>query len=78
MARRMMDMLRSSVWVHSCNVAPCARRLLASFCWAGAQGRGPPHVLSLGLGAAPAFRGMGVDQVTPHIRRAAENGERQP
>ena len=31
-------MLRSSLSANSCNVAPCARRLVASFCWLRAAG----------------------------------------
>jgi len=35
---------------------------VASFCWAGVR-EGAAHVLSLGVGAAPAFRRAGADQI---------------
>jgi hypothetical protein len=69
----MVDMLRSSLSANSCNVAPCARRLVASFCCVGVHwGRGAAHRLSTGLGPAPAFGGTGADQVALNIRQAAE------
>ena len=68
-------MLRSSLSANSCNVAPCARRLAAYFCWAGVrEGR---HVLSLGLGAASAFGGTGADKIALHVGEAAENRQHQ-
>jgi hypothetical protein len=54
------------------SVAPRARRLIASFCWAGVRGRGPPHGLSLSLGAASAFGCPGADKIALHVRQAAE------
>jgi hypothetical protein len=35
-------------------------------------------MLSTGLGAAPAFGGVGADQVALHVCQAAENGNHQP
>ena len=68
-------MLRSSLSANSCNVAPCARRLVAYFCWAGVREGG--HVLSLGLGAASAFGGTGADKIALHVGEAAENRQHQ-
>jgi hypothetical protein len=42
-----------------------------------AQGRGPPHLLSLGLGAASALGGAGADKIALHVRQSAENGNHQ-
>jgi hypothetical protein len=39
--------------------------------------RGTAHVLSLGLGAAPAFGGAGADQIALHVGEASEDGEHQ-
>jgi hypothetical protein len=41
------------------------------------QRRGPAHLLSLGLGAAPALGGAGADQIALHVGQAAENREHQ-
>ena len=41
------------------------------------QGRGSPHGLSLCFGAAPAFGGVGADQVPFDIRQPAENRQHQ-
>src|SRR5262244_733162 len=46
------------------NVAPCARRLVASFCCADVEGRGAAHALSSILGAAPAFGDAGADRLS--------------
>jgi hypothetical protein len=53
--------LTSSLRASSSSVAPSARRLVASFCFR-LQGKGSAHVLSSGLGAAPAFRRQGADR----------------
>src|ERR1700747_3361978 len=60
------------------SMPPCARRLMASFCWAGVlSGRGAAHMLSLGLGTAPAFGGAGADKIALHVREASEYNEHQ-
>jgi hypothetical protein len=41
------------------------------------EGRWTAHVLSLGLGAAPAFGGAGADKVTLHVRQSAEYRQHQ-
>ena len=73
-------MARLTLWLraNSCSVAPCGRRLVASFCWAGSHtGKGAPHVLSLGLGAASAFGGAGANKVAFHIGKPAEYRQHQ-
>src|SRR5215469_2409752 len=41
------------------------------------QRRGASHVLSLGLGAAPAFGGTGADEIALNIGEASEYGQHQ-
>jgi hypothetical protein len=50
---------------------------MASFCCAGVREGGRPHVLSLGLGAAPAFGGAGADKIALHVGEASEYREHQ-
>ena len=76
-ARRMVDMLRSWLSANSCNVAPFARRLVASFSCAGLREGGPPHVLSSRLGAAPAFGSTGADKIALHVRQPAKYRQHQ-
>src|SRR5207253_2170692 len=38
------------------------------------RGRGSAHLLSLGLGAAPAFSGAGADKIALHVRQSAQHG----
>jgi hypothetical protein len=47
------------------------------FLLCGREGRGPPYVLSLGLGAAPAFGGAGADEVALHVGEAPEYRQHQ-
>ncbi len=51
-------------------LAPSARRLRASACCCGVEGRGAAHMLPALLCLAPAFCRAGADEVTFHIRQA--------
>src|SRR5438270_368073 len=50
---------------------------MASFFCAGVQGRGAAHMLSLGLGATPAFGGAGADKIALNIGQPAEHRQHQ-
>jgi len=67
-SREIVARLTLQLRASSSSVAPCARRLVASSVVPVSQGRGTAHMLSLGLGAAPAFGGAGADKIALHVR----------
>jgi hypothetical protein len=72
--RRAADVVAAGEFVErSALRAPPDGLLLLGRC----QGRGAAHVLSLGLGAAPAFGGAGADQIALDVGEASEYREHQ-